>query len=118
MELYNTDCLGENGLKVLADKSIDMILCDLPYGTTANKWDCVLPLEEVFKEYNRIIKDNGDIVLFGSQPFTTDLINANRKYFKYELIWDKNYGTNFLNANRMPLKTHENILVFYKKKPL
>jgi site-specific DNA-methyltransferase (adenine-specific) len=118
MELYNTDCLGENGLCKILDKSIDMILCDLPYGTTANKWDCVLPLDEVFKEYNRIIKDNGAIVLFGSQPFTTDLINANKKYFKYELVWQKNYGSNFLNANKMPLKTQENILVFYKNQPV
>lgn len=117
IELHNEDCLGENGLCKIADKSIDMVLCDLPFGITANHWDCVLPLDKLFEQYNRIIKDNGAIVLFGSQPFTTDLINANRKYFRYELIWEKEQGSNFINANRMPLKSHENMLVFYKKLP-
>ena len=119
MEIHYGDCLCPiNGLSTIADKSIDMILCDLPYGTTANKWDKELNLEALFKEYNRIIKDNGAIVLFGSQPFTTDLINANRKYFRYELILDKTLGTNFLLANKRPLKRHENILIFYKKQPV
>jgi site-specific DNA-methyltransferase (adenine-specific) len=117
IKLYNEDCLGLNGMCKIDYKSIDMVLADLPYQITANQWDKALPFDEGFKEYNRVIKDNGAIVLFGSQPFSTDLINSNRKFFRYELIWSKNYGTNFMNANRMPLKTHENILVFYKQLP-
>lgn len=85
VQLYKGDCLEI--MKYISDKSIDMILCDLPYGTTANKWDSVIPLEELWKQYERIIKDNGAIVLTASQPFTTDLINSNRKLFKYEWIW-------------------------------
>lgn len=111
------DCLGEEGMRTLEDKSIDLILCDLPYGTTANKWDKCLNLTELFTEYNRIIKDNGAIVLFGSQPFTTDLINANRKNFRYELVYEKSFASNFANANKMPLKFHENILIFYMHLP-
>ena len=88
VQLYKGDCLEI--MKDIKDKSIDMILCDLPYGTTANKWDSVIPLEELWKQYERIIKDNGAIVLTASQPFTTDLINSNRKLFKYEWIWVKN----------------------------
>ena len=118
MDLRHGDCLCPlTGLATIESNSIDLILTDPPYGTTANKWDIVIPLDKLFEQYNRIIKDNGAIVLFSSQPFTTDLINANRKMFRYEIIWDKNIGTNFLNANKMPLKSHENILVFYKKLP-
>lgn len=117
MEIYNTDCLEDQGLCKLADKSIDMILCDPPYAITANKWDKPLDLEKMFKEYDRIIKDNGAIVLFGNQPFTTDLINAYRKNFRYSLVWDKNQGTDFFNCSRKPLKSHEDIIVFYKNKP-
>jgi site-specific DNA-methyltransferase (adenine-specific) len=109
--------LGDNGLSTIPDKSIDMILCDPPYAITANKWDKPLDLVKMFKEYDRIIKDNGAIVLFGNQPFTTDLINAYRKNFKYSLVWDKNFGTDFFNCNRKPLKSHEDIIVFYKKNP-
>lgn len=94
-----------------------MILCDPPYAITANKWDKPLDLEKMFKEYDRIIKDNGAIVLFGNQPFTTDLINAYRKNFRYSLVWDKNLGTDFFNCNKKPLKSHEDILIFYKKQP-
>jgi site-specific DNA-methyltransferase (adenine-specific) len=117
MELYNEDCLGDNGLCKIADKSIDMILCDPPYAITANKWDNPLDLEKMFKHYDRIIKDNGAIVLFGNQPFTTDIINAYRKNLRYSLVWDKNLGTDFFNCNRKPLKSHEDIIVFYKKQP-
>jgi site-specific DNA-methyltransferase (adenine-specific) len=117
VKLYNVDCLGEQGLSTIADKSIDMILCDPPYAITANKWDKPLDLEKMFKEYDRIIKDNGAIVLFGNQPFTTDIINAYRKNFRYSLVWDKNMGTDFFNCNRKPLKSHEDIIVFYKNKP-
>jgi site-specific DNA-methyltransferase (adenine-specific) len=115
MDLKLGDCLGEEGLCTLADKSVDMILCDLPYGITANKWDKGLDLNALFQEYNRVIKDNGAIVLFGSQPFTTDLISANRKYFRYELIWEKQQGSDFFNAKKKPLRAHENILVFCKQ---
>lgn len=115
MDLRLGDCLGELGLKTLDDKSVDMILCDLPYGITANKWDKALDLEVLFKEYIRVIKDKGAIVLFGNQPFTTDLMNVGRKWFRYELIWSKNYGSDFFNARVKPMKAHENILIFCKK---
>jgi len=114
-KIYNMDCL--EGMKDIADKSIDMILCDLPYGTTKAKWDIVIPFKDLWEQYERIIKDNGAIVLFGSQPFTTDLINSNRKLFKYTLVWDKKFAGNFANAKKMPMKTHEDICVFYKKLP-
>jgi len=117
-KVFNCDCLGEHGLCTIADKSIDMILCDPPYAITANKWDKPLDLENLFIEYDRIIKDKGAIVLFGNQPFTTDLINAYRKNFRYSLVWDKNFGTDFFNCNRKPLKSHEDIIVFYKKQPI
>jgi site-specific DNA-methyltransferase (adenine-specific) len=94
-----------------------MILCDPPYAITANKWDKPLDLVKMFKEYDRIIKDNGAMVLFGNQPFTTDLITAYRKNFKYSLVWDKNFGSDFFNCNRKPMKSHEDILIFYKKQP-
>lgn len=113
--LYCGDCLEI--MKEIPDKSIDMILCDLPYGTTKCKWDKCIPFEPLWNQYNRIIKDNGAILLFSSQPFTTDLINSNRKMFRYEVIWEKTTKSGFLNANRMPLKAHENVLVFYKKLP-
>jgi site-specific DNA-methyltransferase (adenine-specific) len=104
-------------MKLIADKSIDMILCDLPYGTTNCKWDVIIPFEPLWKEYLRIIKDNGAILLTAQQPFATDLINSCRKYFRYEIIWEKTQKLGFLNANKMPLRGHENILVFYKKLP-
>jgi site-specific DNA-methyltransferase (adenine-specific) len=109
------DCL--EGMKKIPDKSIDMILCDLPYGTTACKWDAIIPFEPLWEQYERVIKDNGAIVLTASQPFTTDLINSNRKIFRYDLKWDKVSTTGFLNARRMPLRRHEDVLVFYKKPP-
>lgn len=104
-------------MKKIPDGSIDMILCDLPYGTTACKWDTVIPFEPMWEQYNRIIKDNGAIVLFGRQPFLTDLILSNKKYFRYELIWNKKSGTDFAQANNKPITVHENIAVFYRKKP-
>lgn len=114
-KIYNEDCL--EGMKRISDKSIDMILCDLPYGTTDNKWDVIIPFDKLWEQYERIIKDSGAIVLTGSQPFTTDIIMSNRKLFRYEWIWNKNQASNFFMANKMPLKVHENILVFYKKLP-
>ena len=114
-EIHQGDCLEL--MSGIPDESIDMILCDLPYGTTACKWDKVIPFEPLWEQYERIIKDNGAIVLTGSQPFTTDLINSNRKIFKYEWIWEKTKGGAFVHANRRPMKRHENVLVFYKKQP-
>jgi site-specific DNA-methyltransferase (adenine-specific) len=112
-KIYNEDCL--EGMKDIDDKSIDMILCDLPYGTTACKWDTVIPFEPLWGQYERIIKDNGAIVLTASQPFTTVLINSNIKRFRYSWIWEKEQGVNFLMAKKQPLKVHEDICVFSKK---
>lgn len=106
------DCLQV--MKGIPDKSVDMILCDLPYGTTACKWDTIIPFEPLWEQYKRIIKDNGAIVLTASQPFTSALVMSNVKWFRYEWIWEKHKGTNIFNANKMPLKIHENILIFYK----
>ncbi|HSH51985.1 MAG TPA: site-specific DNA-methyltransferase [Bacteroidales bacterium] len=113
--VYHMDCL--EGMKLIPDKSIDMILCDLPYGTTQNKWDSIIPLNKLWEQYNRIIKDNGAILLFGQTPFDKVLGASNLKMLKYEWIWEKNRGTGHLNAKKMPMKSHENILVFYKKLP-
>jgi len=113
--IYNEDCL--EFMKRLPDKSIDMILCDLPYGTTACKWDTIIPLEPMWEAYKRIIKDNGAIVLTASQPFTSKLVMSNLKMFKYELVWNKMIGGNFVQANKRILPSHENILVFYKTLP-
>ena len=110
--IYNEDCL--EGMKRIPDKSIDMILCDLPYGTTACKWDTVIPLEPLWEQYDRIIKDNGTICLFSSQPFTSFLVYSNPKEFKYEWVWHKSKGCNFTHAKNMPIKFHENICVFSK----
>ena len=115
MELLNGDCLEL--MKNIPDKSIDMILCDLPYGTTHNKWDNVIPMEPLWEQYNRIIKDHGAIVLFSQMPFGASLIMSNPKMFRYEWIWEKNQAAGFLNAKKMPLRKHENILVFYKHLP-
>jgi site-specific DNA-methyltransferase (adenine-specific) len=114
MQLIHGDCLEK--MNDIPDKSIDMILCDLPYGTTACKWDTVIPFEPLWEQYERIIKDNGAIVLTASQPFTTKLINSNESLFKYEFIWIKNKPTGFINAKNAPLKKHENVLVFSKGK--
>ena len=114
-KIYNEDCL--EGMKRIEDKSIDMILCDLPYGTTQNKWDSIIPLDKLWKQYERIIKDNGCIALFSQSPFDKVLGSSNLKLLKYEWIWEKNKSTGFLNSKKMPLKAHENILIFYKKPP-
>ena len=98
----------------IPDKYIDMILCDLPYGTTACEWDIIIPFNEMWKQYKRIIRDGGYIVLTSSQPFTSELIISNIKWFSHEIIWVKEQGTNFLLSNVQPLKIHENIIVFSK----
>lgn len=115
-KIYNEECL--EGMKKIKDKSIDMILCDLPYGTTACKWDTIIPFDSLWEQYERVIKDNGAILLTGSQPFTSKLVASNEKLFKYELIWEKTIATNFMLVKKQPAKKHENILVFYKKQPV
>lgn len=115
-KLYKGDCLEV--MQDIPNKSIDMILCDLPYGTTQNKWDCNIDLNKLWKQYNRIIKDNGAIVLFAQTPFDKVLGCSNLKMLRYEWIWDKKLGTGHLNAKKMPMKQHENILIFYKKLPI
>jgi site-specific DNA-methyltransferase (adenine-specific) len=113
-KLINDDCF--NVFPLIEDKSIDLILCDLPYGTTACKWDTILPFDKLWIEYNRIIKDNGVIVLTASQPFTSALVMSNPKMFRYEWIWVKNKASNFQLSKKQPLKNHESILVFSKGK--
>ena len=109
------DCLEV--MKGLPDNSIDMILCDLPYGTTQNKWDSVIDLEKLWKEYERIIKDDGAIALASQGIFTAKLILSNEKSFKYKVVWIKSKSTNFLNAKKQPLRKHEDICIFYKRQP-
>lgn len=113
IKLYNGDCLEL--MKEIPDKSIDMILADLPYGTTRNKWDSIIPLEPLWEQYERIIKDNGAIVLHSQQPFTSKLIMSNSKIYKYSWVWSKSQVSGFLNAKKQPLREHEDICVFYKK---
>ena len=112
MQLIKGDCLVE--MNNIPDKSIDMILCDLPYGTTACKWDNVIPFEPLWEHYNRVIKDNGVIVLFSDEPFTARLICSNIENFKYRITWNKDIGGGYLNAKIMPLKQTEDICVFSK----
>ena len=109
-KIYNEDCLI--GMTKIPDKSVDMILCDLPYGTTACKWDTIIPFEPLWEQYNRIIKDNGAIVLFCQQPFTSSLIMSNPKLFKYMFYWRKSRPSGFVNAKLKPLKDIEEIAVF------
>ena len=115
INLLHGDCLEL--MNDIPDKSVDMILCDLPYGTTRNKWDTPIDLNKLWEQYNRIIKDNGAIVLFAQTPFDKILGCSNIKMLRYEWIWEKTTATGHLNAKKMPMKAHENILVFYKKLP-
>ena len=117
-KIYNEDCLI--GMKDIPDKSIDCIICDLPYGVLNKgnvnaKWDSIIPFDQLWKQYERIIKDNGAILLFGQGMFSAELMLSNNKLWRYNLIWDKVAKTGFLNANRMPLRQHEDIMLFYKK---
>lgn len=113
--LWNGDCLQV--MSDIPDKSVDMILCDLPYGTTRNKWDSIIPLDDLWRQYNRIIKDNGAVVLHCQQPFTTNLVYSNIKNFKYSYVWYKHQVSGFLNAKKQPLRNCEDIAVFYSKQP-
>lgn len=115
INLYNGDCLEI--MKDIQNKSIDMILCDLPYGVTQHKSDIVIPFDKLWEQYKRIIKPNGAILLFGQGLFYIDLVNSNRKMFRYDFVWDKQLKSGFLNAKRMPLRQHEQIAVFYDKLP-
>jgi site-specific DNA-methyltransferase (adenine-specific) len=113
--IINGDCLEV--MKFIPDKSIDCIICDLPYGITACKWDTVIPFEPLWEQYKRIIKLNGAIVLFGSQPFTSALVMSNPKWFKYEWIWDKKLPSGFQIAKYRPMQRHENVLIFSNGTP-
>lgn len=113
--IYNRD--GIDGMKEMDSKSVDMILCDMPYGTTVCNWDVKLNLKHVWEQCERVIKDNGAIVLFGKQPFTSELVQSNKELFRYELIWEKTRAGNNMQLKNQFAQTHENILVFYKKQP-
>jgi site-specific DNA-methyltransferase (adenine-specific) len=114
-ELHLGDCLEI--MPQLEDNSVDLLLVDLPYGTTACKWDSIIPLDKLWEQYNRVCKDDAAMVFTAAQPFTTVLAYSNLDNLRYEWIWEKPQGTNPMNAKVMPLKSHENILVFYRKKP-
>ena len=114
VKLYHGDCLEV--MKDIPDNSVDMILCDLPYGTTKCKWDTIIPFELLWEQYGRIIKDNGAIVLTASQPFTSKLVMSNPKMFRHEWIYKKKVPSNFAQAKYAPMKEHESVLVFSKKK--
>lgn len=115
-QLYEADCL--ECMKDIPDGTIDMILCDLPYGMTQNQWDCYLPLDLLWEQYTRIIKTNGAIVLTSQGLFTAKLILSQPKLYKYKWIWEKSKPTNFLNAKKQPLRKYEDVCVFYKKQPI
>lgn len=115
MTLLQGDCLEI--MKEIPAGSVDMVLCDLPYGTTRNKWDTTIPIAMLWTQYNRIIKDNGAICLFAQLPFDKVLGATNLKHLRYEWVWKKKQGTGHLNAKKMPMKAHEVVLVFYKKQP-
>lgn len=118
IQLYCGDCLEV--MPAIADKSVDLILCDLPYGVTnesKSTWDVIIPFKDMWREYKRVIKDNGAIVLFAQGLFTAKLILSNEQMYRYTLIWDKQLPTGFLNAKRQPMRVHEDIVVFYKKQP-
>jgi len=115
--LYKGDCIEV--MKEIDDKSIDMVLCDLPYGVTArNKWDIIIPFDKLWEQWKRIAKESCPIVLTAIQPFTSVVVMSNPEMFKYEWIWEKQQGTGFLNAKKQPLRNHEQVLVFYRKQPV
>ena len=114
-KIYNMDCL--EGMKQIPDGTIDAVICDLPYGTTANKWDSVIPFDKLWAEYKRVIKPKGAIVLFGSEPFSSTLRMSNPKWYKYDWIWEKEEGVGFQLAKVRPMMKTENISVFCKTSP-
>ena len=111
--LWQGDCLEL--MQDIPDKSVDMILCDLPYGTTQCKWDTIISFDLLWKQYNRVIKDNGVIALFGAEPFSSKIRISNLKKYKYDWIWEKSKATGFLNSKKQPLRAYENICIFYDK---
>ena len=113
--IYNMDCL--EGMKQIPDGSIDAVICDLPYGTTDNPWDSVIPMDKLWEQYNRIVKPKGAILLFGSEPFSTIVRMSNLKSYRYDWVWEKGFPSNFMIANYQPLKTFENVMVFGKESP-
>lgn len=113
--IFEGDCIEV--LKKIPDQSVNLILCDLPYGTTQNRWDSVIDLEQLWNHYKRIIKPNGAIVLTAQGVFTAKLVLSNEEWFKYKIVWEKSKSTNFLNAKKQPLRKHEDICVFYNKPP-
>jgi DNA modification methylase len=115
MKIVHGCCMEE--IKNIPSKSIDAIICDLPYGVTRNKWDSVLPMSILWSQYKRVIKDNGIIILFAQGLFSANLMLSNKEMYRYSLVWEKTTPTGFLNANRQPLRSHEDILIFYKKQP-
>ena len=110
------DCISV--MRKMPDDSIDMVLCDLPYGTTQNKWDSIIPLDKLWAEYKRVVKDDGAIVLTSQGMFTAILILSQPKMFKYKWVWEKSKATNFLNAKKQPLRKHEDVCVFYQRQPV
>lgn len=114
--IYHGDCI--EGMKILPDNSVDMVLTDPPYGTTQNKWDTVVDMDAFWKEIKRVTKKNSAILIFTQMPFTATAVMSNPKMFRYEWICEKANSTGFLNARRMPMKCHENVLVFYNKLPV
>lgn len=115
-QLFEGDCL--EWMRQFPDNCVDMVLCDLPYGTTQNKWDSLVPLDDLWHEYKRIVKDNGAIVLTSHGLFTGQLMQSNPQMFRYKWVWEKSKATNFLNAKKQPLRKHEDICVFYKQQPI
>lgn len=111
--LMHGDCLEE--MRSIPDGSVDMVLCDLPYGTTQNKWDAIIPFDQLWAQYRRVCR--GAIVLTAAQPFTSALVMSNPAMFKYQWVWEKSVATNFLNAKKQPLRNHEDVLVFYDSRP-
>ena len=117
IRLINDDCLQAMDNLIKEGITVDAIICDPPYGTTACKWDSIIPFDEMWLRLNKLIKPNGAIVLFGSEPFSSALRMSNIKNYKYDWKWEKEQGTGFGNAKKMPLKSYEDCLIFYKKQP-
>ena len=116
INLMYGDCIEM--MDIISDGNVDMVLCDLPYGTTHNKWDAVIPFAGLWRQYDRVTKKSAPVVLFSQGLFYADLVESNRENFRYDLVWDKSLKTGFLNANVMPLRSHEQIAVFYRSKPV
>jgi site-specific DNA-methyltransferase (adenine-specific) len=114
-KIINGECIHE--MSKIPNGTIDMILCDLPYGTTQCKWDTIIPFNDLWEQYVRIIKPNGAIVLTACQPFTSNLVMSKPNLFRYSLVWEKSKSTGYLNSKKMPMRSHEDILVFYKNLP-